>query len=163
MTALVCLLLIATPTAVKFVDQIYQIPAGDWRFVALDGLKRRAGQVRADIEVRAGQPVRLILMERADLERLNRGEPAGQIQATSPERSARLKAEIERPGDYVMVVDNRQNSAEAASVHLRIWLDYGGVTQLPLERQLTVVAISFTVFFGIVTFSARRLWRAVRS
>jgi hypothetical protein len=35
------------------------------------------------------------------------------------------------------------------------------VTRLPAQRQLAVILISFAVFFGIVSFSARRLWRAV--
>jgi hypothetical protein len=36
------------------------------------------------------------------------------------------------------------------------------VTQLSSRRQLTVVLIRFAVFFAIVSFSARRLLRAVR-
>jgi hypothetical protein len=36
------------------------------------------------------------------------------------------------------------------------------VTRLPARRQLTVILISFAVFFGIVTFSARRLRRAIK-
>jgi hypothetical protein len=51
-------------------------------------------------------------------------------------------------------------------VHIRVWLDFARrgpvVTQLSPERQLTVIAISFLVFFGIVTYSARRLLRTMR-
>jgi hypothetical protein len=36
------------------------------------------------------------------------------------------------------------------------------VTGISRERQLAVVLISFAVFFGIVTVSARQLWRAIR-
>jgi hypothetical protein len=64
------------------------------------------------------------------------------------------------------VVDNRD--ARPAAVHLRISLEFGAspgpaVTRLSSRRQLTVILISFAVFFGIVTFSARRLWRAIKS
>ena len=36
------------------------------------------------------------------------------------------------------------------------------VIRLPRERQLTVIVVSFAVFFGIVTYSARRLLRGMR-
>ncbi|MGA2195610.1 MAG: hypothetical protein ABSH40_10095, partial [Bryobacteraceae bacterium] len=54
-----------------------------------------------------------------------------------------------------------------ATVHLRVWLDFGGrrvpeVTELAPGRQLVVVAVSLAVFFGIVAYSGRRLWRAVK-
>jgi hypothetical protein len=51
-------------------------------------------------------------------------------------------------------------------VHLRITLDFSRrgptVTRLSPQRQLAVIAISFAVFFGIVTFSARRLLRNLK-
>ena len=56
-------------------------------------------------------------------------------------------------------LENRANP-QPASVHLRILLDYGDATQLPPERRLTVIAISFAVFFGLVSFSAAKLWQA---
>jgi len=62
-------------------------------------------------------------------------------------------------------VDNR--AAQPSDVHLRISLEFGGspgpaVTRLSAPRQITVILMSFAVFFGIVSFSARRLWRAVK-
>ena len=68
------------------------------------------------------------------------------------------------PGDYAIVIDNRDNDTAAANVRLTVSLDYGsgsgsGVRRLPAGRQLTVIALSFAVFFGIVGFSARKLWR----
>jgi hypothetical protein len=46
-------------------------------------------------------------------------------------------------------------------------LDFGArpgpqVTRLSPQRQFTVILISFAVFFGIVTYSARRLLRGIR-
>jgi hypothetical protein len=62
------------------------------------------------------------------------------------------------------MVDNLGDSP--AMVHLRVTLDFSRrgptVTQLSPQRQLAVVAISFAVFFGIVTFSARRLLRHLK-
>jgi hypothetical protein len=50
------------------------------------------------------------------------------------------------------------------AVRLNAWLDFARhgptMTQLSPRRQMTVVLIGFAVFFGIVSFSARRLLRA---
>jgi hypothetical protein len=63
------------------------------------------------------------------------------------------------------VVDNR--GRPAANVHLRIRLDFGlapelAVRRLSPGRQLTVIALSCAFFFGVVTYSARRLLKGLR-
>ena len=65
-----------------------------------------------------------------------------------------------------MVVDNRALHAPV-KVHLRVALDFSvqpeqGVRTLSPERRLAVILISFAVFFGIVTWSARKLLNAAR-
>ena len=70
-------------------------------------------------------------------------------------------------GDYVLVVDNRSSKAGAAAVHLRIALDFASlsgpvVTRLGPRRQFTVIVLAFAFFFGVVTYSARKLLRAVK-
>ena len=69
-------------------------------------------------------------------------------------------------GQYAVVIDNRLGGLEAAA-HLRVSLDFGGrpgpeVTRLSPGRQLTVIAITFAVFFAIVSYSARRLLQGIR-
>ena len=81
-------------------------------------------------------------------------------------KSGQLTDAFRRRGDYAVVLDNRDGT-RAATVHLRVWLDFGGrrapeATELAPGRQFVVVAISLAVFFGIVTYSSRRLWRAVK-
>jgi hypothetical protein len=155
------MLLMFAPSSVELVDQTYVIPANDWRFVDL-GLRQRPALVRAEFEVQAGPPVQLILMERADLELLNRGESHSALAATQVKSQGRLNVRTAKPGDYVMVVENHSGGVDAATVRLRVFIDFIESTQLSPERQLTIVTISFAVFFGIVTYSGRRLWRAVR-
>jgi hypothetical protein len=53
-------------------------------------------------------------------------------------------------------------------VHLRVSLDFSGragetIQYLSPQRRLTVILISFAVFFGIVTWSARKLLAAVKN
>lgn len=69
------------------------------------------------------------------------------------------------PGDYAVVVENRDTDSEA-EVRVRVWLEFGAdrgmqVTQLSPHRRLAVILISFAFFFGIVTWSARRLLRNI--
>jgi hypothetical protein len=156
--------LAAAPTSVELVDEVYQIPANQWRYVEID-LKQQPALVSATFQVLTGAAqARLALMRRQDLERLRGGEPHGLMTVTPLASSGNLAYYVHWPDDYAIVVDNR--AAQSSAVHLRISLEFGGsrgpaVTRLPAQRQLAVILISFAVFFGIVSFSARRLWRAV--
>jgi hypothetical protein len=156
------ILLLAASSSLELVDHTYQIPANDWSFFDL-GLMQRSALVQAGFAVEAGPPVQLLLMEQADLERLNRGEPHGMVLSTAVGPAGRLEVRLGKPGDYVVVVENRSGRVETSKVRLRVSIYFAQATLLSPQRQLTVVAISFAVFFGIVTYSARRLWRAVKS
>jgi hypothetical protein len=164
MIALAWILMLAA-TTVDVVDEVYQIPANDWRYVEL-GLNQKPALVQAHFEVQSGpSQVRLALMRREDLERLRSGLPHGVIEETEPAAAGSFTPHVRGPGDYVVVVDNTANAP--AAVHLRIWLDFGvrpgrEVTQLSPRRQLVVILISFVTFFGIVTWSARRLLRGIK-
>jgi hypothetical protein len=157
--------MLAAVTRVDLVDEVYRIPSGEWRYVEL-GLNQKPALVSSSYEVKSGsRQVRLALLRRADLERLREGLPHGVIEETPSGRLGALTPRVRGPGDFVMVVDNRGESP--SSVHLRISLDFGvrpgpEVTRLSPRRQLAVILISFAVFFGIVTWSARRLLRGIQ-
>ena len=163
MIAIVCLFLAAS-TSVELADEVYRIPSRNWRYMELD-LKQRPAAVNARFEVDEGAPrVRLELMGRDDLERLRAGVPHAALSVTRMGTSGRLFVELPRAGEYVLVVENR-GPAEA-EVHLRVLLDFSGrhslaVTQITPLRRAVVVAISLAVFAGIVSYSARRLLRAI--
>jgi hypothetical protein len=165
MVAFVPLLLLAASTRVELVDDIYHIPPREWRYVEL-GLKQNPALVSAHFEAMGGpHDVRLALMRRDDLEHLRGGLPHGVIAETTPGPNGDLHSYVPAAGDYVVVVDNLSDAA--AKLHLRISLDFAAprgpeARLLSPQRQWTVIAISFAVFFGIVTFSARRLLRSIR-
>lgn len=162
----VALLLLAA-THVDLVDEVFRIPAAEWRYVEL-GLRQKPAFVSADFEVRSGSPrVRLALMRREDLDRMRGDRPYGVLIATDPAPSGRLRFQVREPGEYVLVIDNRSDTDHPAEAHLRVALDFGAqtgpaVTRLSPQRQLTVIAISFAVFLGIVSYSARRLLRGIK-
>jgi hypothetical protein len=165
MIAIACLVLLAASTSVELADEVYHIPPRNWRYMEL-GLKQRPALVNARFEVDGGpRHVHLELMTRRDLERLRADLPYDRFSATPGGPAGRLIYDLPRPGDYVLVVENR-GPAEAI-VHLRVLLDFSGrhsltVTQITPKRRTVVVALSLAFFLAVVTYSARRLLRAIR-
>jgi hypothetical protein len=162
--AWLCLLL--SPSSVDLVDEVYRIPANEWRYVEVS-LRQQPALLSAELQSQAGShQVQAALLHRSDLNRLRGDHPYGVLASTSPGPVGLLHYYIRDPGDYAVVLDNRESDAPAA-VRLRVWLDFSGrrspdAESLSPQRRLTVILISFAVFFSIVTWSARRLLQAVR-
>ena len=163
MIPIALLFLLAAPR-VQLVDDVFHVPADDWRYVDFS-LKQRAALVTAEcVSGSAATPVRIALLRRQDLDRLREGSPHGILDVTRPGARTRLHYLVGQPGDYALVIDNEGRTT--ASVHLAIWLDFGAhppeVTQISPGRRASVILISFAVFLAITGFSARRLLAAFR-
>jgi hypothetical protein len=159
MLPLACLLLLAA-SRVEVTDEVYQIPANDWRYVEIS-LNQRTAFVSAQYTVLAGAPqVRAALLPKDELKDLRATDGLSDYEPTPAGGAGQLKRSSRLPGDYAVVVENR--SPSPASVRIRIWLDFPVATQISPRRQFTVVAISFAVFFAIAGFSAKRLLKAIR-
>jgi hypothetical protein len=162
---LALLLLAAPSTSVVLVDESYQIPANEWRYVEVS-LQQQPALIWADYRAVAdARDVRVALLRREDLQRLRNQRAHGWLAETEPAPAGRLRFRVRDPGEYAIVVDNRGGDRQT-SVYLKVGLDFGAgrgpdVTTLSPRRQLAVILISFAVFFGIVTWSARRLLRHV--
>lgn len=154
------LLLFAAATRIQLVDEPFDIPAQDWRYVEELGLHQRVATLIASFRVQSGGAVRLLLMTRDDMERMSAAKPHEVMNSSGPALSDRLHWTVPQPGDYVLVVDNRANAAPA-HVHLSVWLDFPLATGISPQRQLTVILLSFLFFFGVVTWSARKLWKGI--
>ena len=156
------MLLLAATTRVDLVDEDYQIPAGEWKWVEVD-LRQQPAVVLAHYLVQGGAgQVRIALIARDDLERL----PENSLLASTRRGGAGSLAFRVRDRDsYAILVDNRADKTNAATVRLRVSLDFARprVTLLSRERQITVVAVSFLAFFAVVTYSARKLLKAARN
>ena len=168
MIALTALLLLAASTSVDLVDDLYQIPAAEWKYVEVN-LRQRPARIVASYDVRGGSDqVRLALMTRTDLDRLRGDLPYGVLAATQPGTRGSFDFRVRECGDYVLVVDNRSAKSRPADVHLYISLDFADrsvpdITQLAPRRQLTVILLSFAFFFVVVTFAARKLLHGVKA
>ena len=163
---MLCLILLLAASRVELVDEVYQIPPNSWRFPdAVISLKQRPALISAQYETSPpSSNVRIALLRREDLQKLLDGAPHGIIQTTPEGVRGALSYQAGTQGEYVVVIENEARTP--ATVHIRVDLDFARhgptITQLSPQRQLTVVVISFAVFFAIVSFSARRLLRVVR-
>ena len=166
MKLLACVLLLAASTRIDLLDETPTIGAGKWNFYQVD-LRQQLATVEASFDVQSGsQQVRLALMTHADAERLHEGVPHGVLAATTAGARGSLSFRVRRPDDYVIVVDNREGRRET-TVRVRASLDFAktrgpDVTRASAERQIVVIALSFVFFFGVVTYSARRILRAIK-
>jgi hypothetical protein len=167
MTAFAWFLLFAASTSVDLVDEVYHIPAAEWKYVEIN-LRQQPALVAATFDVGGGAgQVRLALMTRADLEHFRNDLAHGVLAITPVGTSGRLNFRVREPADYVLVVDNRADTGHAAAVHLHVALDFGqsmepAIPPITRERQMTVIVLSFVFFFGVVTYSARKLLRLAR-
>jgi hypothetical protein len=166
MMALAAILLLAAPVGSPAKEEVHQIPAGDWKYVEI-ALHQRPARISVSYDVLSGsENVRVALMLRDDLERMDE-DLRGSIALTPKGRHGAFVDRVRRNGDYVLVLDN-QDGREPATVRLRLGLDFfagrgAEAERLTPLRQLTVVAVSCVAFLGIVGFSARRLFTAMKS
>src|SRR5690242_6527499 len=104
MIALPCLLLLASAASVQLVDEIYRIPANEWRYVEL-GLNQKPALVLAEYQVEPDtQQARIALMRRDDEERLRAGVPHGVMATSTYAQAGILAYRVPAPDDYVIVV-----------------------------------------------------------
>ncbi|HTQ52985.1 MAG TPA: hypothetical protein VMI94_00905 [Bryobacteraceae bacterium] len=153
------LLLLAAFSRVDLIDEHFEIPASDWRYVPR-ALTHDPAIV--DCVFQADRPdaqVRLVMLSEADLNAWRMGRDHEEAATTPVGPRGLLRVSVHDPDTYI-AIENR--GTRAAGVRLRIFLEQANVRYLSRSRQLAVILISFGVFFGIVTFSARRLLKAIR-
>lgn len=154
------LLLLLSSSQVLLVDEVFTIPAADWRFIELM-LQQRRSKLRCDFRViSSGAAVRVALIGLEDLQRMRMGRPPGVLEARPFQSGGRFEQPIEVPGHYALIIESQRAPAR---VQVRVNVDFSPeVGYLSRQRQLAVIVISFAVFFAIVTYSARRLLKAIR-
>ena len=153
------LLLLAAFSGVDPIDENFEIPANDWRYVPRPLTQQPA---MVDCVFQSSQPharVRLVLLSFDDLNLWRVGRDHQEIAATPVGPAGMLRMSIHEPDTYV-AIENR--GPQPMGVRLRVYLEQPHVRYLSRGRQLAVIAISFGVFFAIVSLSARKLLKAVR-
>jgi|SRR5579872_2666174 len=158
------LLLLFASGSQLVVDEVYQIPPGEWRWVEIR-LKQAPVAVDCEYRILSGDgAVRAVLVNGDGLDDLRQGDrkPLG----TSPfNRQGQFSRMVNVPDEYAVVIENR--GPGSVGVRLQVSLDFSGRGGPPVRlvspaRRLVVILISSAVFLAIVVYSARRLLAATR-
>ena len=132
-------------------------------------LHQRPAIVESSFEIANGQQegVRAVILSVEDMERFREGK-AFRILAQSPYgRSGQLRYRIIRPGDYMLVIDNRRATRGLALVRLKVDLVFDNEVSFtprvltPAARQ-RVILTSIGLFTLVAAWSGWRLRRAIR-
>ena len=153
------LFLLAASSQVDLIDENFEIPASDWRYVPRPLTPEPA---MLDCLFQSDRPdarVRLVLLSQADLNDWRVGREHDEMAATPAGPRGTLRVPVHDPDTYV-AIENR--APQPVRVRLRVFLEQPRVRYLSRGRQLAVIVISFGVFFAIVSLSARKLLKAIR-
>jgi|HubBroStandDraft_4_1064222.scaffolds.fasta_scaffold37618_3 hypothetical protein len=153
------LFLLATSLRADRIDETFEIPAHDWRYVPRPLIEQPAMVDCVFQSDRSDARVRLVLLSLADLNAWRLGREHGEIAATPAGAHDALRMSVHDSDTYV-AIENR--APKPVRVRLRVFLEQPNARYLSRGRQLAVIAISFGVFFAIVSLSARKLLKAVR-
>lgn len=164
MIAAALLFLLAAADHTEIVQTTATVQPADWQ--ARRFTLRKAGTIDVTYNVvKGGAGVRLVLINRDDETKFALRREPKQFAATPFERSGRLRAHVDRAGDYSILLDNRLEPKQIAVILFRGVIIYDTapieVRTLPWPRRLLVIASSLGFFCGICWFAGRRLWRAV--
>jgi hypothetical protein len=154
--------LLAAPGAAVLTDDVYQLPAGEWRWVRFE-IRHRPATAQCHFETTGGE-VHAELISRPDLELFREHKQHDTLALTDTQKAGAFNHYIQDPGEYAVVVQNP--GSQPVAVHLTVALSFGAAgpesRYLSPSRRLTVILVSFAMFFAIVSFSARALLRAMK-
>ena len=150
----------ATSLAVLTDDQ-YRVPPGRWvRFE----IGNQPATVQCNFDTAKGGEARAELVTLENLELFRQHKAHDVLAASEDAQAGSFSRYVRGPGQYAVVIENTGDQPTA--VHLRVLERFGDrepvSRQLPPERRLTVILLSFAGFFAIVTLSGRALLKAMK-
>jgi len=149
--------------AAVLTDDVYQLPAGEWRWVRFE-IRQRPAIAECHFQTIGDGEVRAELVSRPDLELFRQHKPHESLASTDTLRGGELAQFIQDPGQYAVVIQNP--GSRPVAVKLTVTLTFGATKPisryLSPTRRMTVILVSFAMFFAIVTFSTRALLRAMK-
>jgi hypothetical protein len=145
--------------------QPIRLEAGDYRWVPFT-IRQTPAEVDCSFQVVEGNAsVHIELMPSSEFRLFERGRDHDAMTRTPDGRGGEFRQMIAEPGRYAVVVVNARN-APPATVTLHVETNMNPARSiartLSPARRMIVIAISMAVFIAIVTWSSRRLLRAVR-
>ena len=165
-TATTALLFLAAAAFAAEQPQAFRLAPGDFRWVEFT-----VRQVPTLVECRysvvsGGATVRAELLPRSEFTALYRGREHHAMTTTPASSNGSFRQVVDEPGRYALVLLNEPKAAPAmVSLDFRTEINPRNdeiARALPAGRRLTVILISFAVFFVTAGWSGRALLRATR-
>lgn len=148
----------------------FDIDPGEWRYFEFP-VKEKDARLEVQFEARTnhGSPgIRVAVMSQEEFQRFRGNQPHQEIGASDYRARGTLKARLAEPGQYVVVIDNREKSQRRRHVEMESVLVTGPdpetlpVEYLSPEKRAVVVMVSAAGFLLILALAGRALWRATR-
>jgi hypothetical protein len=156
-----------SPQRLVLFEEEVKVPRAQWRALTVT-LKQRPAYLEVRHEVLNGGPkIRVLVMTRGDADRLLRGQSHRVLAGTEEGGKGSLRYLATRPGDYMVVVDNRSTARGQAVVQLKVGLAYDpeyvsfAPRTLPSSRRRVVVLISLLGFGVAAGWSGWKLRKAM--
>jgi hypothetical protein len=146
------------------VDETVRVPRSQFRAVRMP-VQQRPVTIECDYQSVSGSPVRAVVLTVDDMERMRNQRSYRLLAATGPAAQGALRYHVNRPGDYVLLLEN--DNSPSTRVRLRVALAFDETasftpTTLPPAKRRQVVAISLAGFSLVAGFTAWRLLAALR-
>jgi hypothetical protein len=146
--------------------QPFRLEPDDYRWQKI-AIRQTPSQVDCHFEVLSGSAsVHLELLPMSEFRQFDRGLEHDTLVVTPDGRNGDFRRIIDVSGEYAVVVVNAKRAPPATvSFEVRTTVNPNGrdtARTLSPRRRLTVILISFVFFFVTVTWSARKLLRAMR-
>jgi hypothetical protein len=164
-------LLAATPLFTLQLFALQQAPfrlePGEFRWIPFT-VNQTPTEIACRFQVMAGGPtVHLELLPMSDFRLFNRGRRHETLAASPRSQAGSFRQTVDDRGQYAVVVVNEKN-APAVMVSLEVSTEVNPSRrvvsrELPAGRRMTVILISFALFFVTVTWSALKLLRVART
>ncbi|MDP9170525.1 MAG: hypothetical protein M3N54_07910 [Acidobacteriota bacterium] len=145
----------------------FRLEQGEFRWIPVI-VKQIPTEIECKFQVVAGGPTaHLELLRMHDFRLFTRNREHATLAVSPKSRTGNFRRVIDNRGQYAVVVVNEKN-APAVMVSLEVSTEVDPnpkllSRELPPARRLTVILISFALFFVTITWSGLKLLRAART
>lgn len=145
--------------------QAFRLEGGEYRWVPFT-VKQVPTEVYCRFEVLKGDPtVHMELLPMSEFRMFSRGRSHERLAIVPRANGGTFRQLIEERGQYAVVVENEKGGPPAVvSLDVSTNMNPSGAVarELPASRRLTVIVVSFALFFAMVGWSALKLLRAMK-
>jgi len=144
--------------------QAFRLEPGDYRWVPFT-IKQTPAEVDCKFEVlQGGLELHVELLPMSEFRLFSRGREHSTL-VVMQQHSGAFRRIIDQPGQYAVVLKDIASRAETVSLELNTDVNpnAGAIArELPARRRLTVILVSFGLFFVIVSVSGLWLVRSIK-